>query len=45
MVERVLCMHEVPGSMPLSSSFFFFFNDVLVGSRRWPQDVVTGSGD
>ena len=24
MVERVLCMHEVPGSMPGSSSFFFF---------------------
>ena len=25
MVERVLCMHEAPGSKPGSSSFFFFF--------------------
>ena len=24
MVERVLCMHEAPGSMPGSSGFFFF---------------------
>ena len=29
MVERVLCMHEAPGSMPGSSSFFFFFKIVL----------------
>ena len=28
MVERLLCMHEVPGSMPGSSSFFFFFKIV-----------------
>ena len=28
MVERVLCMHEAPGSMPGSSSFFFFFKTV-----------------
>ena len=28
MVERVLCMHEVPGSMPGSSTFFFFFKIV-----------------
>ena len=34
MVERVLRMHEAPGSMPGSSSFFFFFKIVLVGSRN-----------
>ena len=33
MVERVLRMHEAPGSMPGSSSFFFFFEIVKVGSR------------
>ena len=34
MVERVLCMHEVPGSMPGSSSFFFLFQDCISGSRK-----------
>ena len=34
MVERVLGMHEVPGSIPGSSSFYFFFKIVLVGSKR-----------
>ena len=45
MVERVLCMHEVPGSMAGSSSFFFFFKIVLVGSRSCSHFIVTGSGD
>ena len=45
MVERVLCMHEAPGSMPGSSSFFFFFKIVLVGGSSWSQNVVTGSVD
>ena len=33
MVERGLCIDEVPESMPGSSSFFFFLKIVLVGSR------------
>ena len=41
MVERVLCMHKAPGSMPGSSSFFFFFKIVLVGSRSRSQVIVT----
>ena len=45
MVERVLCMHEVPGSMPGSSNFFFFFKIVLVGSKSFSEVIVTGSGD
>ena len=45
MVERVLCMHEAPGSMPGSSIFFFFFKIVLVGLRSCSQIIVTGSGD
>ena len=45
MVERVLCMHEAPGSMPGSSSFFFFFKIVLVGSKSRSQVIVTGSVD
>ena len=45
MVERVLFMHEAPGSMPGSSSFFSFFKIVLVGSRNWSQVIVTGSVD
>ena len=45
MVERVLCMCEAPGSMPESSSYFFFFKIVLVGSRSCSQVIVTGSGD
>ena len=45
MVERVLCMHEAPGSMPGSSSFFSFFMIVLVGSKSWSQVIVTGSGE
>ena len=45
MVERVLCMYETPGSMPGSSSYFFFFKIVLVGSRSCSQVIVTGSGD
>ena len=34
MVERVLCMHEAPGSMPGSSSFFFFFKIVISESQK-----------
>ena len=45
MVERVLCMHEVPRSMPGSSNFFFFFKIVLVGSKSFSEVIVTGSGD
>ena len=45
MVERVLCMHEAPGSMPGSSSFFFFFKIVKVESKSCSQVIVTGSGD
>ena len=45
MVERVLCIDEVPESMPGSSSFFFFFKIVLVGSRSCSQVIVPGSGD
>ena len=45
MVERVLGMHEVPGSIPGSSSFYFFFKIVLVGSKGCSQVIVTGSGD
>ena len=43
MVERVLCMHEAPGSMPESSIFFFFFKIVLVGLRSCSRIIVTGS--
>ena len=45
MVERVLSMHEVPGSMPGSSSSFLMFKIVLVESDGLPQVIVTGSGD
>ena len=45
MVERVLCIYEVPGLIPGSSSFFFFFKVVFVGSRGCSQVIVTGSGD
>ena len=45
MVERMLCKHEVQGSLLGSSSFFFFFKIVLVGSRSCSQVIVTGSGD
>ena len=45
MVERVLYIHEVPVSMPGSSSFFFFFKIVLVESKSCSQVIVTGSGD
>ena len=40
MVERVLCMHEAPGSMPGSSSFFSFFKTVLVESKSCSQVIV-----
>ena len=45
MVERVLGMHEVPGSIPGSSTFYFFFKIVLVGSRGCSQVFVTRSVD
>ena len=35
MVERVLCMHEVPGSMPGSSNFFFLFQDCISGVKKF----------
>ena len=41
MVERVLCMHEVPGLIPGSSSFFFFQDCIsrvkrlFTGHRNW----------
>ena len=34
MVEHVLCMHEAPGSMPGSSSFFFLFQDCISGVKK-----------
>ena len=45
MVERVLSMHEVPGSMPGSASFFLMFKIVLVESDGLSQVIITGSGD
>ena len=45
MVEHVLCMHEAPGSMPGSSSFYFFLKILLVRSRSCLQVIVPGSGD
>ena len=45
MVECVLGMHEVPGSIPGSSSFYFFFKIVLVGSKGCSQVIVTRSVD
>ena len=45
MVERVLCMLEVPGLIPGFSSFFFFFKISLVESRGCSEVIVTGSGD
>ena len=45
MVERVLSMHEVPGSMAGSSNILFFVKIVLVGLRSCSQVIVTGSGD
>ena len=45
MVECVLGMHEVPGSIPGSSSFYFFFKIVLVGSKSCSQVIVTRSVD
>ena len=34
MVESVLCMHEAPGSMPGSSSFFFFSQNCIGGVKK-----------
>ena len=45
MVERVLSMHEVPGSMLGSSSSFLMFKIVLVESDGLSQIIITGSGD
>ena len=45
MVERMLCIHEVPGTMLGSSSFFFFFKIVIVGLRSCSQVIVPGSGN
>ena len=45
MVERVLCIDEVPESVPGSFSFFFFFKIVLVRSRSCSQVIVPGSGN
>ena len=45
MVECVLSMHEVPGSMPGSASFFLMFKIVLVESDGLSQVIITGSGD
>ena len=44
MAESVLCIQEAPGSMPGSSSFFFFLKIVLVGSRSCSEVILTGSG-
>ena len=46
MVERVLCIYEVPWINALDSPVsFFFYKVVLVGSRSCSQVIVTGSGD
>ena len=45
MVERVLSMHEVLGSMPVSASFFLMFKIVLVESDGLSQVIITVSGD
>ena len=37
MVERVLCMHEVPGSMPGSSRFLFPFQNCI----SWVKKLFT----
>ena len=45
MVERVLSMHEVSGSMPGSASSFLMFKIALVESDGLSQVIITGSGD
>ena len=45
MVEFVLSKHEVPGSMPGSSSSFLMFKIVLVELDGLSQVILTGSGD
>ena len=47
MVERVLSMHEVPGSMPGSSTLtfvFFFCEECLLVSNRLPKEIGTKGG-
>ena len=44
MVERVLSMHEVLGSMPGFSSSFLMFKIVLVESDGLSQVIITGWG-
>ena len=46
MVERVLSMHEVPGSMPGSStlSFVLFFCEVCVGVKTSTKATGTKRG-
>ena len=45
MVERVLCIHEVPGSIAWILQFLFLFKMALVESDSRSQVIVTGSGD
>ena len=47
MVERVLSMHEVPGSMPGSStySFVFFGDECLLVSKRLRKQITSKTGD
>ena len=45
MVERVLSMDEVPGSVPGSSSSFLIIKILVVESDGLSQVIITGSGD
>ena len=51
MVERVLCMHEAMGSMPISSTFFTDLYQVIIfidleppPPRKGPSSVYTSPG-
>ena len=47
MVERVLSMHEVPGSIPESSTLsfvFFFCEECLLVSKRLPKQLELRGG-
>ena len=47
MVQRVLCMHKVPGSKPGSSTLilvFFFCEECLMVSKRLPKQLEVKGG-
>ena len=45
MVERMLCIHEVPGTMLGSSSFFFLFQDCISGVKKLFTSYRTWIGE